>query len=335
MTHDGNNAGHKFAHQNAATVNLGNVGYLPFDQYDNDEDNFIQNDDGSQSANLMMLDGEYDHFLYNHPQNINRSIGSSMGHSSRAKLHAFPNDRKMDQQRSGNKIHSHPLQSFDHRLHDNNPIGIVHGYDHHGFPINSREFVVPNHREKSHYPYGQKHSYPMYGGWPLPLNNKDSMQQFQGSVLDKSHKNQVQPFKLNQSGRHSEALQLSHQYSAKKFLAEEPSLLNKNNRSLRASIGKALFPAGAHEQSQKYISFGPNQQGRDEGKQRSIVNASYNIMETEKGLQEHKLHSVHAASYVEKIRKTRELMARLQILRGRQGTRSSAKDREAEKKKVQ
>ena len=44
MTHDGNNAGHKFAHQNAGNVNLGNVGYLPFDQYDNDEDNFIQLD---------------------------------------------------------------------------------------------------------------------------------------------------------------------------------------------------------------------------------------------------------------------------------------------------
>ena len=40
-THDGNNIGQKFAHQNSGNVNLGNVGYLPFDQYDNDEDNFI------------------------------------------------------------------------------------------------------------------------------------------------------------------------------------------------------------------------------------------------------------------------------------------------------
>ena len=88
-------------------------------------------------------------------------------------------------------------------------------------------------------------------------------------------------------------------------------MLNKNNRSLRASIGKALFPAGVHEQSQKYISFGPNQQGRDEGKQRSVINASYNIIETEKGLHENRLHSVHSASYVEKIRQTRELMERL------------------------
>ena len=38
-----------------------------FDHHGNlihdDYDNFIQNDDGSQSANMMMLDGEYDHPL--------------------------------------------------------------------------------------------------------------------------------------------------------------------------------------------------------------------------------------------------------------------------------
>lgn len=42
-----------------------------------DADNFIINDDGSQSANMMMLDGEYDPLIH---QKINRSIGSSQGY---------------------------------------------------------------------------------------------------------------------------------------------------------------------------------------------------------------------------------------------------------------
>ena len=51
------------------------------ENYDNDVDNFILNDDGSQSANMMMLDGEYDGLLNNNINihNMNRSIGSSMG----------------------------------------------------------------------------------------------------------------------------------------------------------------------------------------------------------------------------------------------------------------
>jgi len=62
--------------QNSAAVNMGGTftnevqnvyqlnnqiqGVADFDRYENDEDLFIQNDDGSQSANLLMLDGEYD-----------------------------------------------------------------------------------------------------------------------------------------------------------------------------------------------------------------------------------------------------------------------------------
>ena len=55
--------------------------YENFDNYDNDFENFILNDDGSQSANMMMFDGEYDGLLSNNMNihNINRSIGSSMG----------------------------------------------------------------------------------------------------------------------------------------------------------------------------------------------------------------------------------------------------------------
>lgn len=103
---------------NHGNTTVANGGYVPFDHYDNDEDNFIQNDDGSQSANLMMLDGEYDHFLYNNPQNINQSIGSSMGQSSRAKLQAMSKNIRVEQYPlSGNKTHgSHALQSFDNRV---------------------------------------------------------------------------------------------------------------------------------------------------------------------------------------------------------------------------
>ena len=41
LTHDGNNAGQRFAQQTSGNVNLANIGYMPFDHYDNDEDNFI------------------------------------------------------------------------------------------------------------------------------------------------------------------------------------------------------------------------------------------------------------------------------------------------------
>ena len=53
-------------------------GQKVYDHYDDDA-NFIQNDDGSQSANMMMLDGEIEQHLHIN-QKINRSIGSSLNH---------------------------------------------------------------------------------------------------------------------------------------------------------------------------------------------------------------------------------------------------------------